>query len=369
MQSRTIKIISVLLFLFIAAILIFVIPGIMGTDPHIYADKIFLKGANCEFKQDYTCAIAQYQFAINTYKQDSRYYTHLAQVQRKQGDYAAAIKTYQKAKEVNPSDENVLPGLNLAISQQATQTALPPAQQGVVQPAAIPTVISTPLPESVFPIFDEDFGIIGHTTALTEAAEDNITYAIVEDQAYSGKRSLLISWQKFNQHWASVILGFDSQGDSTKAAVGQMTSINLFPPSKYAIQFFAKRSRQSTFSSGFTLMDGSITVKFQDQNILIEESVGNQAIYIYQYDSKHLISDGRLKLIDGDWQEFCLPLDKFSTDHWVTEKYKDFTEADRIFDWSNVKQINIDADFFSTEGAVYIDAMRIIRASDCMSHP
>lgn len=110
-----------LLFLFIATILIFVIiPGITGTDPHVYADKIFLKGANCEFKQDYPCAINQYQLAIKTYKQDSRYYTHLAEVQRKQGDYAAAIKTYQRAKEINPSDENVLPGLNLAISQQAT---------------------------------------------------------------------------------------------------------------------------------------------------------------------------------------------------------------------------------------------------------
>lgn len=353
-----------LLFLFIAAILVFVIPGITGTDPHVYADKIFLKGANCEFKQDYPCAITQYQLAIKTYKQDSRYYTHLAQVQRKQGDYAAAIKTYQRAKEINPSDENVLPGINLAISQQATQTAQP-----LAQPAAIPTLLSVPLPESVFPIFDEDFGIIGHVTALTEAAEDNIGFVIVEDQAYSGKRSLLISWQKFSQHWASVVLGFDSHDDPLKAAMGQMTSINLSPPSKYAIQFFAKRSTQSTFSSGSTLMNGSITVKFQDQNILIEESVGNQAIYIYQYDSGHLISDGRLKLIDGDWQEFCLPLDKFSTDQWITEKYKNFTEADRTFDWSNVKQINIDADFFSVEGAVYIDAMRIIRASDCVPYP
>jgi hypothetical protein len=258
------------------------------------------------------------------------------------------------------------------VSQQATQTALPPSISN--QPVASLDNTYKPIlmmPESIFPIFDEDFGIIGSVSTESGSEDDNIRYEIVDDEAYSGRYSLLIYWNKYPGNWASVILHFDAHNDPARALAGQMASIDLFPPSDYAIQFYAKRGEASIRDSQSpgTLMDKSITLKFQDQNLLIKQSVGNQAVYIYNYDSGHPIPDGRLKLHDGDWQEFCLPLEKFNTDQWVKDVYVDFTEEDRLLNWSNVKQINIDADYHSAEGAVYINAMRIIRVSDCVPYP
>src|SRR5215208_1678935 len=364
MNARTKGIMGALALVVTLAILIFAFPGIIGMDPHLRADKTFLQGLNCEFKQDYDCALVQYQAAIAIYGGDSHYYTHLAQIQRKQGDYSSAIETYQKAKEINPSDENVLPGINKAISQQATQTAVPLPISPEVKTENQTLTPAPALPASIYPVFDEDFGIVEDVTAETGSAEDHILYEIVDDESYSGKYSLLITWNKTQYHWASVVLHFDNQNDPTRAAAGQMASLNLSPRSDYAIEFFAKRGESSTRNSGQagSLMDQSITLKFQDQNVLIEESIGNQAVYVYDYDSKTQVLDGRLKLNDADWQQFCLPLEKFKTDWWVEQSYRDYTEADRQFDWANVKQINIDADFISAAGAVYIDALRIIRA-------
>jgi hypothetical protein len=371
MDARTKGIMGVLAFFVILAIVIYAFSGIIGVDPHLRADKAFLQGVNCEFRQDYNCARDQFEKAIAIYERDSRYYVHLANLQGLQGNYSDAISTYMLAKEVDPSDENVLPGLDKVVSQQATQTALPPSSS---QPVISTDTAYRPIlkqPESIFPIFDEDFGIIGSVSAEPGTVGGNIRYEIVDDEAYSGRYSLLISWNKFSGDWASVILHFDTHNDLARALAGQMTSIDLSPPSNFAIQFFAKRGEASTRDpqeSG-TLMDKSITLKFQDQTLLFKESVGNQAVYSYAYDTDHSIPDGRLKLSDEDWQEFCLPLENFKTDLWVDKGYTDFPQADRKFDWSNVKQINIDADFYSTEGSVYIDAMRIIRASDCVPYP
>jgi hypothetical protein len=363
--KRSIAILAVAV---IAAVFAFVFPGITGGDPHLRADKEFLEGLNCEFGHDYECADSQYRKAISIYTGDSRYYTHLARLQRLQGNYAESIETYKQAKEIDPSNESVLPGLNMTISQQATQTAMP--ADGL--PLEARELKNPPLPESIYPIFDEEFGIVEGVAAMSGEPDDHIAYEIVDSEAYSGRYSLLVTWTKKSLRWAGILLWFESSNDPLRAANGQMRSIDLVPPSDYAIQFFAKRGEASTISplQQSSLMDKSITLKFQDQNILITESIGNQAVYIYDYDSDHPhVPDGRLKLSDGDWQEFCLPLERFDTDRWIDLDYQDFPEADRQFNWSNVKQINIDADFISTEGAIYIDAMRIIRASDCTPYP
>jgi tetratricopeptide (TPR) repeat protein len=377
MNASIKRIIGILIALVLVAIIVFAFSGIIGTDPHIRADREFLAGVNCEFSYDYLCAQAQFEKAISIYPNDSRYYTHLARVQRMQGKFGDAISNYQKAKQVDPSDESVLPGLSRAINEQATQTAMPLSSSPLQEPALRNPV----LPESVYPIFDEDFGIIKSVLTVSGSTEDHIQYEIVDTEAYSGRYSLLISWTKFPQHWASVILAFDNHPDPERAAIGQLRSIDLSPASDYAIQFFAKRGEASVLTeqnpAGITLLNKSITLKFQDQNILFKESIGNQAVYLYDYNRDDAtpspyqdIPDGRLKLPDGEWQQFCLPLASFVSDFWIAEDvYKEFPAEDKVFNWSNVKQINIDADFFSSEGAVYIDAMRIIRVSDCTPYP
>lgn len=377
MNASNKRIIGILLALVILAVMMFAFSGIIGTDPHIRADREFLRGVNCEFDFDYLCAVTRFEKAISIYPNDSRYYTHLARVQRMQGKFADAIGNYQKAKEVDPSDESVLPGLSQTINEQATQTAMPLSSSPLLQPE----IRHPALPESVYPIFDEEFGIIASVLPISGSAEDHIQYDIVDTDAYSGRYSLLISWTKFSQHWASVILAFDSHPDPERAGVGQLRSIDLSPPSNYAIQFFAKRAEASVLTepnaAGISLLNKSITLKFQDQNIFFKESIGNQAVYLYDYYRDDAtpspyqdIIDGRLKLPDGEWQQFCLPLASFVTDYWIAhDVYKDFPHEDKVFNWSNVKQINIDADFFSTEGSVYIDAMRIIRATDCTPYP
>jgi hypothetical protein len=266
-----------------------------------------------------------------------------------------------------------LPELNKAISQQATLTAsylpLPHESTPTKTSSGKTGAPPIPLPEAVYPIFDEEFGIIKGVATVSESMDDRIKFTIVDDEAYSGTHSLLVTWNKSFNHWASLVLGFDSDNDPKRAAAGQMASINLFPPADYAIQFFAKRARPFVDNPGYTLMDDSITLKFQDQNFLIRESLGNQAVYIYEYEPNKIIPDGRLRLAETGWQELCLPLAQFDTDNWILDKYANFSEMDRRFDWSNVKQINIDANFYSREGAVYIDAIRIIRASDCVHYP
>lgn len=368
MNASSKRIIGILIALVIVAVLVFAIPGIIGMDRHLRADEDFEKGVNCEFAQDYPCAEAQFNKAIDIYPDDSRYYTHLADVQRLQGRFAEAIQNYQKANQIAPSDENVLPGLLLAQNQQATQTAMPlsasPVPEGELRSPA--------LPEAIYPIFDEEFGIAKSVLTLSGTGNRNIRYEIVDNESYSGKSSLLIAWEKRDGEWASVILAFDSQTQQERAVSGQLKSINLTPIGDYAIQFFAKRGPASILGNRLkqgTLMDDSITLKFQDQNTLIQESIGNQAVYLYNYDSRIEVLDGRLKLHEGGWEEFCLPLASFHTDYWVDVFHSDFPEQNRVFDWSNVKQINIDADFHSEDGAVYIDAMRIIRASDCTPYP
>ena len=374
MKHRSVVTLLVIFVVMVVAVLVFVLPALNGRNAHFKANKLFNEGVVCEFNNDYACAIDRYQQAISIYGQDSHYYIYLAELQVKQGNYSDAIKNYQLAKGIDPSNEIVLPELNKAISQQATQTALYLPLLGEATPtienAGKTSAPPTPLSEAIYPIFDEEFGIIKGIATVSESSDDNIKFEIVNGEAYSGNRSLLITWNKDYRHWASLVLGFDSGNDPKKAAAGQMTSINLLPPADFAIQFFAKRARPFQSMLGSTLMDGSITLKFQDQNVLIRESLGNQAVYIYNYDANNLIPDGRLRLAETGWQEFCLPLAKFDTDYWIKDdKYANYPETDRRFDWSNVKQINIDADWFSTDGAVYIDAIRIIRASDCIPYP
>ena len=386
MKSHSKWILPVIIIIMIAVVIYFVYPGITSGDAHLQANKLFNEGAACEFRQDYTCAMERYQQAIAMYGKDSHYYVFLADLQARQGKYAEAIDNYIKAKSIDPANESILPGLNNALKLQATQTALSrpttqnsptalslPASQSfptATRLSAATQVQSRPQPEAIYPIFDEEFGIIKWMATISQSLDDNIKYEITNQDAFSGKYSLLVSWHKNEKHWASLVLGFDSDNDPKKATAGQMASINLAPPSDYALEFFAKRARPFEMRMASTLMDDSITLKFQDQNVLFHESLGNQAVYIYKLDPNGgFIPDGRIPLNAMGWQKFCLPLARFDTDYWIKETYESYSEADRQFDWSNVKQINIDANFFSVDGAVYVDALRIIRASDCAPFP
>jgi hypothetical protein len=216
-------------------------------------------------------------------------------------------------------------------------------------PTSTPTVTPIPLAEDIISIFDESFGIIKSVTLASQSPADEIRYKISEEEAYSGTHSLLVSWKKQPGKWASVILGFDPDiSNRTRSEVGQMTVLDLTPPYKYAIQFYAKGVGGESF-----------VLKFQDQNLLYERSLGNQAVYIYGTQL-----DGLMKLTN-DWQEFCLPLARFDTDDWIKKQYPNFTNRDWQFDWSKVKQINIDSGIDFPQGGIYIDAMRIVQASDC----
>jgi len=272
MKSRPVTILLVIFIVTIVVVLAFVLPGITSQAAHEKANKLLNEGIACEFYGDDACAIEHDQQAIAVYGEDSRYYTSLAQIQIKQGNYSDAIKNYQKAIEIDPSNDTILPELNKAIGLQATQTAAYlPAPLESTLPVAMETMTAvppTPLPEAVYRIFDEEFGIIKSEMTVSQSSDDNIKFEIVHDEAYSGKQSLLITWHKLPGDWASGLLGVDSDiSNSKKAAAGQMASINLSPPSAYAIQFFAKRAESSI--NGYddnALMDDSIALKFQDQN-------------------------------------------------------------------------------------------------------
>jgi tetratricopeptide (TPR) repeat protein len=366
MKRSSILIIAVIISVMLIAVLYFSLPGLSGNDPHLRGNRFFDQGITCENNEDFACAADRYQQAVKLYDRDPRYYFHLAQVQTRLGQYSAAMNNYQLAKSLDPSNPNVLPGFNRAMSLQATQTAtyLPlPMQTRPANPVngealltATPSETPTPSVHVVQSIFDEEFRVPGVMTAA-QSPEDTITYKISSEEAYTGKYSLLVNWSKQNQHWASLILGFDPEiGNAQKAQAGQMAVINLAPPSDYAIQFYAK---------GVSNYE-SFTLKLQDQNLLIKESLGNQAVYIRDSPLGTPIPDGRFIIYGTDWHPFCLPLAAFDTDYWITAvEYRSFTPKDKQFDWSRVKQINIDSDFFLPEGAIYLDDIRIVRASDC----
>ncbi len=356
----------------VGVVALFVGSGFLGAAAHRNAEALFKQGAACEYQKDDECAIARYQKAIKLYGRESKYYLYLANVQARQGDYGDAITNLRIAKEVDPGNTSVLPAVTEMFRKSATQTAQS-SPYSSVQMVNIPFESpSHPLPKAVFPIFDEDFGIVKGALTLSQAPQDQISYDIVDNEAYSGKRSIRLQWHKNIQEWASLVLGFDALDDPLKAQNGQMASINLSPPSQYALQFFARRGRPVELNSFMLYRTDSITLKFQDQNVLIQQSTGNQAVYYWKEVSNGgFIPDGQLPLPQTGWQEFCLPLDRFKTDWWIdqNEQYKNYSEAERQFDWSNVKQINFDANFFSTDGAVYLDDIQIIRATDCVPYP
>jgi tetratricopeptide (TPR) repeat protein len=366
MKRSSIVMIGVIVTVMIIAVLYFSYPGLSGKDPHLQANKTYDQGIICENNEDFACAIVSYQKAVKLYAGDPRYYFRLAQVQTRLGDYSAAMNNYQLAKILDPSNPNVLPAFDRAMSLQATQTAtympLPTQTIPAITPtaeilfSATPSNTPTPPVQIVKSIFDEEFGVPGVMTAA-ESPDDKIKYKISSEEAYTGKYSLLVSWEKQYQHWASLILAFDPDiGNFQKAQAGQMAVLNLAPPSDYAIQFFVK---------GVAVYE-SFTLKFQDQNLLIKESLGNQAVYIRIGPAGKPIPDGRFVILGTDWQEVCLPLAAFDTDTWIKDdKYRGFTPRDKQFDWSKVKQINIDSDFSNPTGAIYFDDIRIIRASGC----
>jgi Tetratricopeptide repeat len=374
-KARSIAVLALVLVVMAVVILVFVVPGITKNDAHMKANLLFNQGAACDLKGDTACAIDFYQKAIALYGEDSKYYVFLAQAQTEQGNYTEALKNYLKAKDLDPSNEAIMPEVTRMAARQAS---------GSASSAANPPG-NVALPEALFPIFDEEFGVVREPFAVSESPQDQITWEVTGEDAYTGSHSLKIGWNKMYQEWASIVLAFDPARIPPQAA-GPNGTINLSPPSDYAVLFFARRMYPFDPYRGLMLVFDSLIFKFQDRNVLIKESGGNQVVYNYLLDpdwrgnqagyvykldpNKGFIVDGHIPLPVEGWQEICLPLSRFKTDYWINDvDYKNLPEQERQFDWTSVAQINLDAGFFTVNSGVYVDALRIVRASDCTPFP
>jgi hypothetical protein len=164
-------------------------------------------------------------------------------------------------------------------------------------------------------------------------------------------------WRENGSSWASLVIGFDKDiANQQKALEGGLASLGGLDPSnldEYALTFWAKSEGIQGSEYPENGADVFLRIKLQDQNLAVRESIGNQKVSQVELKRK--------------WEEYTIPLDKFVTDEWVARTLCPTVpwECESLdllyFDWSRVKQINFDVPFYSTNGVIYLDDIRIIR--------
>ena len=303
-----------------------------GWTPHQRANKFFSAGRECEdnmssieFKdnereQARECAITNYKEAIRIFKKDWRYHFRLGETLIDY-DRQQALDAYLTAFELAPSEPGPADGVRRILN-------LVEAEVIQVGDGYDIFTAGVPYPNVFVSKESEDIELIVGTS-------DRYYFPSSED-----KRSLQIRWKKNNNQWASMIFGFDQQiTDITRALEADMKRLDLSSPQNYALQFALL---------GVEGGEG-IRVKFQDQNILITESLGNQVVFSV--------------VAETSWRLYCIPLSEFRNDPWIQKNYQ--TNGMIEFNWTDVKQVNVDPLFESTSGTVYLDEVRIVRVSAC----
>jgi hypothetical protein len=191
-----------------------------------------------------------------------------------------------------------------------------------------------------------------HATVSDPAASIEVSDTSVPGNLYQGKNApaLKIKWGKEFRTWASLIVGFDERlPDREIAQAGELVSLpNL---EEYRLEFMIKAARGLN-----NWGEDIIRLKLQDQNLLVDQSIGNQ-----------LVCDIR---ITEDWVAYSIPLSLFVQDVWVSGKYRIdlYTLQDQYdqpaFDPERLKQINFDVPYNARgAGVILMDDIQLVRSS------
>ena len=303
-----------------------------GELPHKKADSLFAEGLKCENKialvsiteeerkKSRECAITNYEEAIQAYDKDWRYFFRLAEIVAEENSQKA-IELYLTANRLNPSEPGPSAGINSIIEYYETDVFFV---------------------KNCYDIFTET---TSPTFMIKQPNTDSAYFQIANRYYYppTPKReanSIQLHWEKEEKQWASLILGIDEQiAETERALVARMSHLDLSQPNQYALQFAILGTEGQE----------QITVKFQDQNVLIQESLGNQVCHDI--------------LASTIWELHCIPLTNFKIDPWIKKEYGDTHKLD--FEWENIKQINFDPHYYSESGTVYLDEIRIVQVSEC----
>lgn len=269
------------------------------------------------------CAIDAYRQAITVYDQDWRFYYGLAQTLSAYNRHDA-VEAYTLALRLKPDEEAIVEGLRRL-------TAL----------TDIPVVDVT----DRYTIFADDLD----NTRMLLLPEDHPPEVFVttdSNSVQSGTNALVLRWAFGPYNWMSLIFGVDQQiSDKNRAEDATLIGMNLTPPEDYVLHFFLKGNYGGEV----------LNVKFQDQNVAIRESLGNQV--------------GQQVEATPRWSEYCLPLSDFEIEKWIIDEYG--TNPNTVFDWMHVKQINFDPLIYGTEfgtvrdGVVFLDQIEIMKDLTC----
>jgi hypothetical protein len=332
-RANVLLVLISILLLIVVGVVVVVYLGTRAKTAPPEAVAEFVAGAQCERQaedaqaqpvlrqQSRDCAIEHYRAAIGLFPSDWTYHYRLGEmlVQAGRPEYRAdALQAYFEALRLKPDEPGPYEGIR-ALNETVQR--------------------ETVVIEDRYVIFDDNFR--GSYMALPEGSPPFVTVTDTLANVRVGTRALRYEWSKGGQEWSSLILGIDSNlGDLTRAQAASLTGIQI-SRDDYALHFFIRSG------SG----DEYLTIKFQDQNMLIRESLGNQVV-------NGVVATTR-------WEEHCLPLNTFYVDGWIQSKYGQAVNL--AFDWANVKQVNLDAPYFATQGSVYLDQIEIIRTADCPS--
>jgi hypothetical protein len=190
-----------------------------------------------------------------------------------------------------------------------------------------------------------------HIVAYDPGASIKIRDTNVPGNLYQGKNApaLEVDWVKNSEAWDSLIVGFDERlADKSVAQAGEL--ISLADPENYRLEFVVKAD------PGLSLWDDDfLRIKIQDQNLLVNESIGNQLVCSIQ--------------LTDDWVAYSIPLTEFSQDRWVIKKFADTApelwggHPSLVFDWSRVKQINFDVPYMAHgQGSFILDNIQLVRS-------
>lgn len=208
------------------------------------------------------------------------------------------------------------------------------------------------------PLYTEQFDTFYLTAQAENVSKFELTEVHAPDNVMDGASAIQLDWQKPEMTWASLIIGFDQDiANREKALTGGLVSLgglNRSNLGEYALTFWVK-GEGIQVADQYKNNDPYLRIKLQDQNLAIRESIGNQVVFSAE--------------VTSNWQQYTIPFDKFQLDRWWLHKaictpQIDFFECQKSpllqFDWSRVKQVNFDVPFYSTNGRIFLDDVRII---------
>jgi hypothetical protein len=210
------------------------------------------------------------------------------------------------------------------------------------------------------PLYTEQFDTPYFTAQGGNVTRFDMTEVHAPTNVADGATAIQLEWKKPKGSWASLIVGFDAEiANREKALEGGLISLgglNRSNLDEYTLTFWAKgEGIQGSEWPDEGMVDMFLRIKLQDQNLAIRESIGNQLVYDLSLTEK--------------WKKYTIPLNVFRLDAWwihdaVCPQEISYLDCDAAklfdFDWSRVKQINFDVPYYSTNGTIYLDEIRII---------